>query len=218
MSISKSATASPGTGGPRAYRHPAAPRLPGPYLCRMALMTWCAPSPWYSQVCWLLRTRSLIFTFWLPMYLWKSWIFSCLNSSKLSTPREERKSWLTLVQVLGVLYLEMPPAEGSSESAFLQLCPPRAAPHRCRITGPSNALDFSRHTATCKSKALVATQGQNRDRQYTILNFKKLLKHKPLHQKRETAITVLTHAVPQLKTLRHLTPWGLLLRFLNRHV
>lgn len=92
VNISKSATASPSAGGPRAYTNPTAPRLPGPYLCRMALMTWCAPSPWYSQVCWLLRTKSLIFTFWLPMYLWKSRIFSCLNSSKLSTPtgREEK--------------------------------------------------------------------------------------------------------------------------------
>jgi len=91
VNISKSAAASPGTGSPHAHTSPTA-RLPGPYLCRMALMTWCAPSPWYSQVCWLLRTKSLIFTFWLPMYLWKSRIFNCLNSSKLSTPagREEK--------------------------------------------------------------------------------------------------------------------------------
>lgn len=58
-------------------------------------MTWCAPSPWYSHVCWLLRTASLIFTFWLPMYLWKSRMFSLLNSSKLSTPVEESRSGLT---------------------------------------------------------------------------------------------------------------------------
>lgn len=103
VNINKSATASPSTGGPFAYTNPTAPRLLSPYLCRMDLMTWCAPSPWYSQVCWLLRTESLVFTFWLPMYLWKSRIFSCLNSSRLSTPvgRQQKQVINTLLHAAG---------------------------------------------------------------------------------------------------------------------
>lgn len=51
------------------------------------------------------------------------------NSAHLG---EERKSWLTLVQViivLGVLYSEKPPAEGTAEIAFLRQTPFRV--HHC---------------------------------------------------------------------------------------
>lgn len=145
-------------------------------------MTWCAPSPWYSQVCWLLRTKSLIFTFWLPMYLWKSRIFNCLNSSKLSTPMgtQEKPPDSGAGNSSCILYLE------NHQLRALQKLPSSHRPQPgltvCSTGRTPSAHDHGLQQSShlqqgTKSNLPKGTvQGQNSDRQNIILNFKKLLK------------------------------------------
>lgn len=99
------------------------------------------------------------------------------------------------VIVLGVLYSEKPPDEGTAETAFLKKphsgsttvptmgCSPYAQDYRSQ---QCPRLEQSRgQTTICKSELLAAARGQNWDRQNTILNFKKLLKHTNQSIKRE---------------------------------
>lgn len=91
------------------------------------------------------------------MYLWKSRIFNCLNSSKLSTPMGREEKLVTVPQVIvpGVLYSEEPPAEGTAETAFLK---PTLSTLGIRSQRPEYAahctgLPSSQHTLWAVSRA-----------------------------------------------------------------
>lgn len=95
------------------------------------------------------------------MYLWKSWIFNCLNSSKLSTPVGREEKLVTVPQVFcagivpGVLDPEEPLAEGTAETAFLK---PTPSTLEIRSQRPEDAahctgLPSSRHTSWAASRA-----------------------------------------------------------------
>lgn len=56
------------------------------YLALMSWRTWCAPLPWYSQVCLLFLTSWLLFTPRCIRKRWKASLLRNLNSSRLSKP------------------------------------------------------------------------------------------------------------------------------------